>query len=174
MSAQKNDSANETPTQEPAGRPSRQTRGSSQTAQASAAVSNAVGVVRERLVAGEQIALVAAALIVAVWIIWDLIFDIGPGPLINIVGSFTLLIAVLMILAIWVHRWGQYDFGPGYRIILGALGVSLGLFAITDLLLTFRTDIDASASQWLGNLLFWIGGLAAVYGSWMVFRSRES
>ena len=51
--------------------------------------------------------------------------------------------------------------------------MSLALFAVTDLLLTFRTDINASASQWLGNLFFWIGGIAALYGGWLVFRARE-
>lgn len=144
----------------------------SSTAAATAAVSNTVNIVRERLLAGEQMALSGAGLIVAVWLIFDLILDVG-GKLFPTVGSVTLLFAVLMLVAIWVHRWGHYDFGNGYRLVIGVLGLSLALFAVTSLLLTFRTDLDASAGQWLGNLLAWIGGIVAGYGAWLVFRVRE-
>jgi hypothetical protein len=178
---------NETPNPKPAAAPKKapapkktaptepDASGSSSSAsasQATAAVSNAVGVVRERLVAGEQLALTGAGLIAAVWIIFDLLLDVG-GSLFPTVGSLTLLLAILLVLAIWVHRWGHYDFGNGYRLVVGVLGLSLAFFAVTDLLLTFRTDIDASAGQWLGNLLAWGGGLAAGYGGWLVFRIRE-
>ena len=139
---------------------------SASTAQATAAVSNAVSIVRERLVAGEQMALTGAGLIAAVWIIWDLIFDERT------ISQFTLLIAVLMLLAIWVHRWGHYDFGTGYRIVIGALGVALALFAVTNFLIVIRTGINAGAFDLLGLLLFWIGGVMAGYGAWLVFRIR--
>jgi len=143
------------------------TGGGASTAQATAAVSNAVSVVRERLVAGEQMALSGAGLVAAVWIIFDLIFDFRT------VSQFTLLVAVLMILAIWVHRWGHYDFGNGYRIVIGALGIGLLLFAVTNFLLVIRTGINAGALQLLGLLLFWVGGVVAGYGAWLVFRVRE-
>ena len=137
------------------------------TAQATAAVSNAVSTVRERLVTGEQLALVGAGLVAAVWIIFDLIFAYGT------MTTFTLLVAVLAVLAIWAHRWGRYDFGPGYRIVVAALGLSLALFAVTDFLLTIRNGINAEALELLGLLLFWVGGVVAGYGAWLVFRARE-
>jgi hypothetical protein len=142
--------------------------GASQATQATAAVTNAVSVVREKLVAGEQMALSAAGLIVLVWIIWDLILDYPT------MSTFTLLVAVLMVLSIWVHRWGHYDFGNGYRILIGALGLSLALFAVTNLLLVFRNDLNSGAMDWLGSLLFWIGGIVAGYAAWLVFRIREA
>ncbi len=156
----------------PAADPAATDSSSSSTAAATAAVSNTVNTVRERLQAGEQMALSGAALIAGVWIIFDLIFDVG-GKLFPTVGPVTLLFAVLMLGAIWVHRWGHYDFGNAYRLVIGVLGLSLALFAVTSLLLTFRTDLDASAGQWLGNLLAWIGGIVAGYGAWLVFRVRE-
>lgn len=139
----------------------------SSTSSATAAASNAVNVVRERLQAGEQLALSGAGLIVAVWIIFDLIFDFRT------ISSFTLLMAVFMVLAIWVHRWGQYDFGNGYRIVIGALGVALALFSVVAFLITIRTGINAGAMQLLGLLLFWVAGVVAGYGAWLVFRIRE-
>jgi hypothetical protein len=152
------------PVAEPVAAPS---TGGNNTAAATAAVSNTFNVVREKLQAGEQMALSGAALIALVWVVFDLIFDDRT------VSSFTLLIAVLTILAIWVHRWGQHDFGNSYRIIIGALGLALALFAVTNFLLVIRTGINASAIQLLGLLLFWVGGVVAGYGAWLVFRTRE-
>ncbi|MFV2063259.1 MAG: hypothetical protein ACC726_07070 [Chloroflexota bacterium] len=123
---------------------------------------------RERLVAGEQMALSGASLLVAVWVIWDLFFDQRT------MNQFTLLMAVFMVLAIWIHRWGHYDFGNGYRLVIGALGVALLLFAVTSFLLVIRTGINAGAFDLLGLLLFWIGGVIAGYGGWLVFRVREA
>lgn len=135
--------------------------------QATAAVTNAMSAVRERLQTGEQLALMGASLIVASYIIFQVI--LGH----TIISEVTLLASVLMVLAIWVHRWGQHDFGAGYRIVIGALGVSLGLFASFNFLLKIRSGINADALQLIGILLFWAGGFVALYGSWMVFRSRE-
>ncbi len=81
---------------------------------------------------------------------------------------------MLTVLAIWVHRWGHYDFGPAYRIIIGALGVSLALLAILNLLAWAR--LGGGSGDFLGfigRLIYWAGGIAAFYGAWMVFRTRE-
>ena len=84
------------------------------------------------------------------------------------------VVAVLTILAIWVHRWGHYDFGRSYRILIGALGVSLALFAILSLLAWARAGGGAGdALQLLGLVIYWISGIAAGYGAWLVFRVRE-
>ena len=170
---------NETPkrtTRPPAGEPAappptpapKPSPAAATTSQASAAVSNAMNVVLQRLQRGEQLALLGAGLIVLAYILFQLI--LGH----SIVSDFTVLVAVLTILAIWVHRWGHYDFGNGYRIVIGALGVSLGLFAVFNILSRIRFGINADALQLIGLLCFWAGGLIALYGAWMVFRSREA
>ena len=85
--------------------------------------------VRERLVAGEQFVLAAAASIVVIaYLIFQFLLNF------HILSDFAVLLAALTILAIWVHRWGHYDFGPGYRIMIGALGVSMALLALMNLL----------------------------------------
>jgi hypothetical protein len=139
------------------------------TAQATAAVSNAVGVVRERLVAGEQLVLAAAGVIVVVvYLLFEFLLDF------RIISNFTVVIAVLTILAIWIHRWGHYDFGSGYRILVGALGVSLALFAILSLLAWARAGGGAGDFlRLIGLIIYWISGIAAGYGAWLVFRLRE-
>ena len=78
------------------------------------------------------------------------------------------------ILAIWIHRWGHYDFGKGYRVVLGALGLSLALFAVINLLAWVRGGGDSvDFLHLVGRIIFWVSGLAAGYGAWMVFRIRE-
>lgn len=156
---------NETPSPTPQGQPP---AGGGTASQATAAVSNAVSVVRQRLVAGEQMVLVAAAVIVVVvYLIFQFLLDYP------IVSDFTVVLSVLTILAIWVHRWGHYDFGNGYRIIVGALGVSLALFAIINLLGWVRLGGPSSDFLHLiGRIIFWVSGLAAGYGAWLVFRIR--
>jgi hypothetical protein len=143
--------------------------GSASTAQATAAVSSAVNVVRERLVAGEQLVLSAAlAIVVVVFFIFDFLLDY------HLISSFTVVIAVLTVLAIWVHRWGHYDFGNGYRLVVGALGISLALFAVLSLLAWARMGGGAGDFlRLIGLIIYWISGIAAGYGAWLVFRVRE-
>ncbi len=157
------------PAEEPASQPEAAPGGASQTAQATAAMTGAVSDVRSKLVAGEQFVLAAALSIVLVsYLIFEFLLDY------RILGDFSVLLAVLTVLAIWVHRWGHYDFGPAYRIIIGALGVSLALLAILNLLAWAR--LGGGSGDFLGfigRLIYWAGGIAAFYGAWMVFRTRE-
>ncbi len=140
------------------------------TSQASAAVGNAMSVLRQRLVAGEQLVLAAAAaIVVVVYLIFQFLLDYF------IVSDFTVVVAVLTILAIWIHRWGHYDFGNGYRILVGALGLSLALFAVINFLAFVRAGGGVGeALRFIGLIIYWVSGLAAGYGAWLVFRLRQS
>lgn len=143
--------------------------GPSQTAQATAAATAAISDVRAKLVAGEQFVLGAALVIVVIsYFVFDFLLD---NP---VVGDFSVLLAVLTVLAIWVHRWGHYDFGKAYRIVIGALGVSLALLALMNLLAWAR--IGGPSDDFLhllGRLTYWAAGVAAFVGAWQVFRTRE-
>ena len=175
MSGPKKQAPKEAPAEEaPAATPAEEApaatpAGPSQTQQATAAATAAVSAVREKLIAGEQFMLGAALVIVVVsYFIFDFLLD---NP---VVGSFTVLLAVLTVLAIWVHRWGHYDFGSAYRILLGALGVSLALLALMNLLAWAR--IGGPSDDFLhllGRLTYWAAGVAAFVGAWPVFRTRE-
>ena len=157
----------ETPAEPPAPEPA--PSGPSQAQQASAAATAAISDVRAKLVAGEQFVLSAALVIVVLsYFVFDFLLD---NP---VVGDFSVLLAVLTILAIWVHRWGHYDFGPAYRIIIGALGVSLALLALMNLLAWARVGGPSSDFlHLLGRLTYWAAGVAAFVGAWQVFRTRE-
>jgi hypothetical protein len=168
--------ANETPNPAPPGKPAPQgqptqpapSSGGGSASQATAAVTNAVSSVRERLVAGEQMVLAASAIIVVVYLLFQFLLDY------LIVGDFTVVLAILTMLAIWVHRWGHYDFGKGYRVLIGALGLSLALFAIINFLGWVRVGGDSAGFMHLiGRIIYWISGIAAGYGAWLVFRIRE-
>lgn len=161
---------NETPTKQPSSEePAAQRSSTASTSQATAAVSSAVGVVRERLVAGEQIVLVAAAVIVLTYLIFDFLLDYTI-----FIGGFVPVLATMTVLAIWVHRWGHYDFGTGYRILIGGLGVALALFALTSLLAWLRIGGNSvDFLHLLGRILYWASGVAALIGGWQVFRTRE-
>jgi hypothetical protein len=157
----------ETPPQEPQGEAT--PAGPSQTAQATAAATAALSDVRAKLVAGEQFVLGAALTIIFVsYFIFHFLLD---NP---VVGDFSVLLAVLAVLAIWIHRWGHYDFGSGYRILIGALGVSLALLALMNLLAWARLGGNSSDFlHLLGRLTYWAAGVAAFVGAWQVFRTRE-
>jgi hypothetical protein len=162
----------ETPAKEPAPETTSDASaaGPSQTAQATAAATAAISDVRAKLVAGEQFLLSAAGGIVIIYLVWQFLLDYRI-----FVDSFPVVLAVLTVLAIWVHRWGHYDFGSAYRIIIGAVGVSLALFALMNLLAWAR--VGGGSTDFLhliGRLLYWAAGVAAFVGAWQVFRTRES
>ncbi len=161
----------ETPAQEPTPDPTTDatSSGPSQTAQATAVATAAISDVRAKLVAGEQFLLSAAGGIVIIYLVWQFLLDYRI-----FVDDFAVVVAVLTVLAIWVHRWGHYDFGSAYRIIIGAVGVSLALFALMNLLAWAR--VGGGSTDFLhliGRLLYWAAGVAAFVGAWQVFRTRE-
>lgn len=143
--------------------------GPSQAAQATAAVSGAVVNVREKLVAGEQMMLTAAmSIVVVVYLLFEFLLDY------RVIGNFTVLVGVLTILAIWIHRWGHHDFGNSYRIVVGALGLSLALFAVMNFLEWARAGGGAGEFlRLIGFIIYWVSGIAAGYGAWLVFRTRD-
>lgn len=168
MTGTKKNENPETPAVEPQPEPA--SSGPSQTAQATAAATAAISTVREKLVAGEQFMLGAAGGIVLIYLIWQFLLDYRI-----FLDNFPVIIAVLTVLAIWIHRWGHYDFGSAYRIILGALGVSLALFALMSLLAWARVGGGSvDFLHLIGRLLYWAAGVAAFVGAWQVFRTRES
>jgi hypothetical protein len=129
-----------------------------------------VSAVRERLIAGEQFVLAAAGGIVLIYLVFQFLLDYRIFA-----SDFTVVLAALTVLAIWVHRWGHYDFGSAYRIIIGALGVSLALFALMSLLGWARLGGGSQDFVHLiGRLLYWAAGIAAFVGAWQVFRTRDA
>ena len=79
--------------------------------------------------------------------------------------------ALTTVLTIWFHRWGHSAFGTAYRIIIGALGVSLALFALMSLLGWARLGGNSvDFLHLIGRLLYWAAGVAAFVGAWQVFR----
>jgi len=172
MSGPMNETPKDAPVPEPQGQPAQPAApaGPSQTAQATAAAGAAVNAVRERLVAGEQFVLAAAGAIVLIYLVFQFLLDYRIFA-----SDFTIVLAALTVLAIWVHRWGHYDFGSGYRIIIGALGVSLALFALMSLLAWARVSGNSvDFLHLLGRLLYWASGVAAFVGAWQVFRTRDA
>ena len=168
MAESKKTETPETPAEEP--KPEPAPSGPTQTQQATAAASAAISDVREKLVAGEQFMLSAAGGIVLIYLVWQFLLDYRI-----FVDNFPVIIAVLTVLAIWVHRWGHYDFGTAYRIIIGALGVSLALFALMSLLGWARLGGNSvDFLHLIGRLLYWAAGVAAFVGAWQVFRTREN
>lgn len=167
MSGPENETPQEAPAEQAQASPP---AGPSQAQQATAAATAAVSAVREKLVAGEQFALAAAGGIVLIYLIWQFLLDYQ----IFAPGSPAVVLAALTVLTIWVHRWGHYDFGSAYRIILGALGVSLALFALMNLLAWARVGGNSvDFLHLIGRLLYWAAGVAAFVGAWQVFRTRD-
>lgn len=171
MSGPINETPKDAPAEEPKSKAGQTSAApaSATASQATAAATAAVSALRERLVAGEQFVLAAAGAIVIIYLVFQFLLNFRV-----ITSDFTVVLAVLTVLTIWVHRWGHYDFGKAYRIIIGALGVSLALFALMNLLAWARLGGGAGDAMLLiGRLLFWASGVAAFVGAWQVFRTRE-
>jgi hypothetical protein len=139
---------------------------STSTAQLGGAVSDAMSQVRSRLQLGEQLLLIGAGLVLLVFVIFQvLLADI-------VLNDMTVVTAVLAIAAVWVHRWGHHDFGNGYRLIVGALGLALAIFAIVNFLTFLRLGAGADGGgALLAHIVLWAGGLIAGYGAWVVWRT---
>jgi len=158
----------ETPAETPPEPQPEQSSEPSQTKQATAAATAALSDVRAKLIAGEQFLLASALVIVVVsYFIFEFLLDY------RVLSDFTVLLSVLTVLTIWVHRWGHYDFGTGYRILVAALGVSLAILALMNLLAWARLGGGSvDFLHLLGRLSYWASGVAAFVGAWQVFRTR--
>jgi len=158
----------ETPAETPPEPQPEQSSEPSQTKQATAAATAALSDVRDKLIAGEQFLLASALVIVVVsYFIFEFLLDY------RVLSDFTVLLSVLTVLTIWVHRWGHYDFGTGYRILVAALGVSLAILALMNLLAWARLGGGSvDFLHLLGRLSYWASGVAAFVGAWQVFRTR--
>jgi len=125
--------------------------------------------VRQKLVAGEQLVLVAAAAIVVIsYLLFEFLLDYSI-----FVGGF---VRSSRCSPSWPSgsTAGYYDFGNGYRILIGALGISLALFAVTSLLAWVRVGGNSvDFLHLIGRIVYWVSGIAAGYGAWLVFRARE-
>jgi hypothetical protein len=138
--------------------------GAPTSSQISGAVSGAYSQVRERLHAGEQLALAGAALVLGVYIIFQVLLDALR------LNEVTVVLSVLLLVAIWVHRWGHHDFGSAYRVVVGAMGLSLAVFAVTNFLSFIRLGGGSDAGELLGRIIFWAAGIVAGYGAYLVWK----
>lgn len=133
--------------------------------QITGAMTDAMSAVRERLQTGEQLALIGAGLVLAVYVIFHFLLDSFR------LSEVTIWVAALTLAAIWVQRWGHHDFGNGYRLVLSVLGLSLALLAVLSFLAFIRLGGGGDAMALLGRIVFWAGGLVAGYGSVLVWRT---
>jgi hypothetical protein len=138
------------------------------TSQLSGAVSEAMTAVRERLHAGEQFVLAGAALVVAVYVVFQLLIStVG-------LGDTAVWVALVTLAAIWVQRWGHHDFGTVYRVLVSALGMSLAVFAVLNFLAFVRRGGGGDGLALLGIIIFWAAGLIAGYGGFRAWRSDRA
>jgi hypothetical protein len=142
------------------------TGGAAASSQLSASVSDAMSLVRARLQLGEQLLLVGAGLVLLVYVLFQVLLDSIR------LNDMTVVTAVLALAAVWVHRWGHHDFGNGFRLVVGALGLSLAIFAIVNFLTFLRVGGGADGGgELLARIVLWAGGIIAGYGAWLVWRT---
>lgn len=83
------------------------------------------------------------------------------------------VISIAMLAVILLERMGQATFGTGYRLILLVLGLVIAVVSVYYVIYSFRVGFGGSDGvAWLGRLAWWVGGLMAGAGGWLVFKGR--
>jgi hypothetical protein len=109
---------------------------------------------KERLVA------VGAALIVVVWLIFELILAE------YFFSGVTLLLAVVTLFAVWAHKQDPEASWPvPYSWALRVLGYSVGFMGLVELLFDLRNGILDNFVDILGGLTLYAGAFLMFYGA---------
>jgi len=117
---------------------------------------------------GERLAVLGAAVVLAGWLIFDLLIDDYST------GQLGFGLAVLIVGAAYVHhqRSGGADPVP-YMSLLFVAGGILGLIGLTDFIEETRDSIfDARGSTIIGALVFYVGAIVSGVGAFQVRGSK--
>lgn len=125
-----------------------------------------IGDAIQRLGMGERLAVLGAAGVFLVWVVFGVITqDYGVGQL-----PFLLALGTL-VLAYRFHVQKAGDWPLSYGVVVLVLAAALGLVGVRELVLDLRYQIfDTDAGTMVGAVLFWIAALAAGVGAVQMAR----
>ncbi len=119
-----------------------------------------------KLGAGEKLAVLGAAGVMVVWLLFDLLIDeYGIGE-----PSF-ILAGLIVGAAYFHHNRGSSDWSVDYVTVVKVAGIFLGLLGAWTLVEQVRADLfDRDATSIIGALGYYVGTITSGIGAWQLKR----
>ena len=119
-----------------------------------------------KLGAGEKLAVLGAAGLLAVWLVFDLLIDeYSTGDMIFV------LALVVVVAAYKHHNGGSEGWSIDYRTLVIVGGALLGILGGYYLIEEVRGDIfDADGATVIGALVFYVASITSGIGAWQMSR----
>lgn len=120
-----------------------------------------------KLGAGEKLAVLGAAGVMVVWLLFDLLID-EYG-----IGEPSFILAGLVVGAAYFHHnRGSDDWSVDYVTVVKVAGVFLGLLGAWTLVEQLRANLfDRDATSIIGALAYYVGTITSGIGAWQLKRS---
>ena len=119
-----------------------------------------------KLGAGERLAVLGAAGVLAVWVVFDLLIDEYST------GDMMFVLALVVAVAAYKHHnGGSEGWSIDYRTLVIVGGALLGILGGYYLIEEVRAEIfDADVATVLGAVLFWTASIVSGVGAWQLTR----
>ena len=119
-----------------------------------------------KLGAGEKLAVLGAAGVMVVWLLFDLLID-EYG-----IGEPSFILAGLVVAAAYFHHnRGSADWSVDYVTVVKVAGIFLGLLGAWTLVEQVRADLfDRDATDIIAALGYYVGTITSGIGAWQLKR----
>lgn len=119
-----------------------------------------------KLGAGEKLAVLGAAGVLAVWLVFDLLIDeYSTGDMMFVVAL------VVAVAAYKHHNGGSEGWSIDYRTLVIVGGAVLGILGAYYLIEEVRAEIfDADGATIIGALVFYVASITSGVGAWQMSR----
>ena len=134
--------------------------------EASSGLGNELSATVAKLGAGEKLAVLGAAGVMVVWLLFDLLID-EYG-----IGEPSFILAGLVVAAAYFHHnRGSEDWSVDYVTVVKVAGVFLGLLGAWTVVEQLRANLfDRDAASIIGALGYYVGTITSGIGAWQLKR----
>lgn len=132
-------------------------------------ISNEISSTVAKLGAGEKLAVLGAAGLLGVWLVFDLLIDEYST------GDMMFVLALVVVVAAYKHHnGGSEGWSIDYRTLVIVGGALLGILGGYYLIEEVRADIfDADAATVIGGLVFYVASITSGIGAWQMSRGAN-
>lgn len=138
--------------------------GAGQPEATSGGTSDAISGTMAKLGPGEKLAVVGAAALLVVWVLFDFLIDEYST------GSIPFALALVTVGAAYTHHnKGSAHWGISYQTVVLVAAALIGVFGVRDIVEEVRAGIfDADASTIIGALAYYAAAIVAGVGAWQL------
>ena len=121
-----------------------------------------------KLGAGEKLAVLGAAAVLAVWLVFDLLIDEYS------IGTMSFVLSLAIVYAAYRHHnRGSEGWAIPYQSVVWAAAAVLGVLGVWFLIEEIRGDIlDADAATVIGGLAFYVAAIVSGVGAYQLSSTR--